>query len=343
MTSVFEGVFVGDIHFDKMKKLFPDNHTKLQINELKKPYEYALRNGVKNVFLLGDVCEFPRLSYESQIAFMRFLKGIKGVHTHVILGNHDFSEMGVHSLQPFIAMRELNMLSNVDFHTVQHLEKSFGVPVNFCPYPHIESKGNAVNLGHFEVSGSTGDNGRVIKKAVDIDEEHFWMMGHLHTPHDIKTAHYVGTLYQTNFGERLPKSFTHGKFRIKSKKLEKKLKRVANDPAFKLFNLPVETKHDLKQIEKNPLYLYKVFVHSNYDLEEKDLAKYSNIVDIKGYQNKEQLQALIEEEFVELNEQDVRLPSVTENLGTALKNKGANKKQIKRGVDIVTKLVSGLD
>jgi len=338
MPEVFESVFVGDLHFDKLRKRFPKNHIELQINELKKPYNYALKNGIKTVVLLGDICEHPRLSYEAIIEFMRFLKKVKNIHTFTLLGNHDFSEMGVHSLQPFSVMRELGMLSNVDFLDQPYLEKSFPVPINFSPYPHVKSYADTVNIGHFEVSGSTGDNGRVIKKAVDVNKKHTWIMGHLHTPHDAGSAHYVGTLYQTNFGESLPKSFTHGKFRLKSGKLEKKLKRIPNDPAFKMFNLPVESKHDLKQIQKNPLYLYKLFIHSSYDISEDDLAKYNNVVDIKGYESKKQLKAMIEEEFVELDDQDVRLPSVVENLDKVMREKGATKKQVKRGLQIIETL-----
>lgn len=339
MSEVFEAVFIGDLHLDKMKKLFPKEHLMLQFSEIKKAYEYASRNGIKNVFLMGDVAEAPRLSYEALIYLMKFLRKIKNIHTFVILGNHDFSEMGMHSLEPFVAMSELKMLSNVTFFDQPYVEKSFPVPVNFSPYPHTVSISNAINLGHFEISGAIGDNGRVIRKAVDINESHLWIMGHLHTPHDISKAHYVGTLYQTSFGESLPKFFTHGKFKVSNGKLKSKLTRIPNDPQFKLFNLPVENKHDLKKIEKNPHYLYKLFIKSDYDLHEDLFAKYTNIVDIKGYSNKNELKQLIEEEFVELNTQDIRLPSVTDNLKSMLKNKGASRHQVKRASRIVNDIL----
>ena len=49
---MLECVTVGDLHFDKLKKLFPDTHNQLFINELNKPMQYAVENGISYVFFL---------------------------------------------------------------------------------------------------------------------------------------------------------------------------------------------------------------------------------------------------------------------------------------------------
>lgn len=338
MSEVFDAVFIGDLHFDKMARLFPQNHLQLQIAEINKPMQYALKKGVRDVVFLGDVAENPTLSALAFCSLLRLLKQYDGkLRISFILGNHDFAENGVHSLLPFIEMQELKMFQTVRFFTSP---KVIGkeVKINMSPYPFTDSVKNALNIGHFEVSGSTRDNGRIIKEAHDVGKAD-WVMGHLHTPHDVGNVHYVGTLYQTNFGESLPKSFTHGRFRMSGGKLQKKYERIQCDPMFKLHNLKVESKADLKVISKNPLYLYKLFVQSKYDITAMDLDKYQNIVDVKGFTSKDELVALMDEEFIEIKEQNLVLPSVTENLRDFLKHKGADKKQISRAVEITKELL----
>lgn len=339
MSDVYECVHVGDLHMDKLGRLLGDRQFALQVAELEKPMEYALAKGIRNVNLLGDVSENPFLTAPAFCALLRYLKKYDGkLNISVILGNHDFAENGVHSLLPFIEMQELKMFKSVRFFTAPKVIKFGDVKVNYSPYPFTDGIKNAVNLGHFEVSGSTRDNGRIIKEAHDVGDID-WDMGHLHTPHDVGNVHYVGTLYQTNFGESLPKSFTHAKYRMSGGKLQKKRVRVPNDPVFKLFNLKVESKADLKEIQKKDTYLYKLFVQSKYDISLKDLEKYPNIVDVKGFTTKEELTALMDEEFIEMREQNLVLPSVTENLRDYLKSKGADKKQISRAMEITKELL----
>lgn len=333
--SVFEGIFIGDIHLDKLSKLFPSSHVQLKFNEIEKPLNYALKKGIRDVIFLGDVCENYRLSYDSMCGFIKFLHKWDGkLKLHFILGNHDFAEDGVHSLQPFIEEQKLGLFKSVRFYTKQTV-KDLGIPVNFCPFPFTEGVDGALNVGHFEVSGSTRDNGRIIKEAHKVSKRHRWVMGHLHTPHDVNKVHYTGTLYQLNFGESLPKYFSHVKARLSGKEVLTDIQRIKVDPAFKFFNVQVNSKSDLKVIEKNKLYLYKLFIHSDYELSEKDLLKYKNVVDVKGFSSKEELIALKDEEFIDIKEQSLILPSATENLKAYLKAKGTDKKTIERCLGIV--------
>lgn len=339
MSEVYECLNLGDVHLDKLGRLLGERQFDLQIGELHKPMQYALSKGIRHVNFLGDVSEHPYLSVTAFCKLLRFLKAYDDkLNITFILGNHDFAENGVHSLLPFIQMQELKMFNTVKFYTAPKVVKFGDVKVNYSPYPFTDGIKKAVNLGHFEVSGSTRDNGRIIKEAHDVGNID-WDMGHLHTPHDVGSVHYVGTLYQTNFGESLPKSFTHAKYRMSGGKLQHKRVRVPNDPKFKLFNLKVESKSDLKEIHKNENYLYKLFVQSKYDISAKDLEKYPNIIDVKGFTTKEELTALMDEEFIEMREQNLVLPSATENLRDFLKSKGVEKKQINRAMEITKELL----
>ena len=107
-------IFVGDLHLDKLQKLFPDNHLELQFNEIEKVCTYAIKNGYDRIIFLGDIGEHERLSYDALCAFIDFLgKWEKHLHIDVILGNHDFAETGIHSLQPFVSWQKKKFYKNI--------------------------------------------------------------------------------------------------------------------------------------------------------------------------------------------------------------------------------------
>ena len=331
------GISIGDLHLDKLRKLFPDNHLQLQIHELNKACEFAINKGIRHVFLEGDICEYARLSYEAIDVLIRFFdKWDTKLNFYLILGNHDFAEDGIHSLQPFLTMYQLKWFKTIHIFDAATQMVIDGVTVNFLPYPHtkpLPSKLEAINVGHFEVKGSLRDNGRKIKEGIETKAT--WIMGHLHTPQVVGSVHYSGTLYQLNFGESLPKGFIEFKFRYKNGKLEKQIKQIPNDPRFKLFNIVVESKADLRKVTENPLYLYKLFVKTNIVIPESFLAKHPNIVNWDGFKTKEELDILIDESFLDSNEEGLLEFSVHEGLTEYLQSKKASQVQIKRALEIM--------
>lgn len=328
-------ICIGDFHADKLKNLFPENHLDLQINEVKKAIDVAMRLGESHLCFLGDLSENIRLSVEAECKLIKFFLELDNkINVHVILGNHDFAENGNHALLPFFELQRQKVFSTINFYDKPTTKKIEGVLHNFCPYPFTEANPSAINYGHFEVSGSTRDNGTKIKKAHDIDEKENWIMGHLHTPHDVGNTHYVGTLYQLNFGESLPKYFSIVNGRTKNGKLKVKKERHLVSPAFKLINLAVENEKDLKKIDKNPLNKYRLLLSESFATDLDVMEKYPNVVKIDGYKTKQEMQALIEESFLEITEQRIELPSWKDELKIFLKNKQADKKTIKRALAI---------
>lgn len=339
MSKTFRAIFIGDLHLDKLSNLFPYDHLDLQFQEIEKVCNYAIKNGYDRIIFLGDIGEHTRLSYDSLCYFIKFLsKWDSHLFIDIILGNHDFAENGIHSLQPFVSWQDQGFYKNIKIYDKQKLVEINGVPINYSSYPSTKGYDNAINIGHFEVSGSTRDNGMVIKKSHEVNENHLWVMGHLHTPHRVNLVNFCGTLYQLNFGESLPKGFLTIEAKLSNGKLKYKIKHIENEPTFKLINLTVNSKSDLKEIENNPLYKYRLLVKSSFDLPDNLAERYKNVVKIEGYSNKKELKALEDSSFFEISAQNIELPSNNELLKKFFKSKNYPKDYYRKAV----KLIEGL-
>lgn len=82
-----EFIGLGDLHFDKLNNLVPEASDKIA-RSLHRVFGYAMNHGVEHVFFYGDLCEFPRMTYEAQVAFMKVLLDTKyrDLKFHIILG-----------------------------------------------------------------------------------------------------------------------------------------------------------------------------------------------------------------------------------------------------------------
>jgi len=291
---MIEIVGIGDLHFDKLEKLLPEVGNRFVAKELQKPLDYALKNGIPYVFLYGDIAETARMSYESQILFysVLFNPEYKDLKQWIILGNHDLDEKGRHSLEVLKGILKWNKTKNIQVIVSTEDTEIEGVPVRFLPFPDNKTSSKRLNVGHFESKGAKRDNGRVIKEGVETD--HICVVGHLHTCHRVNKTYYSGTLYQTNFGESLPKSFHHIKI---NEDLKYKVINVPNDPEFKLFNQKIWSRKDLKSISKKSTHLYKLFIQEGVRLDPDDLAGYDNVVRIKRFSDEKDLKLLITEEW----------------------------------------------
>lgn len=337
MTKIVEFVTVGDPHLDKLKNLFPNNHLDLQIAELEKPFIWALKNGVENVVVLGDIGDKERLSEEAQIALLTMLFKYDGkLNVWVILGNHDVKDNGTHSLQLFV-----KIYKEKKFKTTHIVDKPIqvvmnGMAFNFLPFPCIKAlpykNHQTVNFAHLERPGAVRDNGLRIKKEHGTKaDKNIWVVGHLHTPQILDLTWFGGTLYQQNFGESFPKGFLYCKFKENGKSITPKIKFIKNDPAFKFHNLVVEKLSDLKQISNNQLYKYKIFVKKGVELPDNLHNKYPNIINTPiRVKNKKEVAVLVSDEQSNF--------TLTSNLTSYLKKKhGAKKKQIKRAKQLLAR------
>lgn len=311
--AVLNVAVIGDLHLDGMTADLGPDANRLQVAEVGKAEAWAVRNGIDEIWYVGDLSNGVVMSYDAHELLWAQWRLYPHLRRRVIVGNHDFEELGRHSLRLLKKMAEHGNLPNVFIYDEPTREVLDGVPVNFLPYPYpylqpdqkVCTK-NAINVSHFEVGGAVRDNGSVSRS--DTDVEGTWIMGHLHTPQDLgapkgkpnstRRVHYVGTLYQRNFGESLPKSFTHLQARMHEGKLQTKLRRIDHDPAFKLINLDVQTAADLKKVTRNPLHKYKLFISAAVKVPDQFLADHPNVVRDQRYRNKRERDVLVEQKMV---------------------------------------------
>lgn len=211
--------------------------------------------------------------------------------------NHDWAEQGSHSLQVFIEMQKLGMFKTIHFYAEPSVVTIDDVRVNFLPFPHRAPTDKVdVAVAHYEVDGTVSDSGRVIRFKESRNDDYGipFLQGHLHTTQKNGRHHYGGTLYQTSFGESLPKGY--GMARIgKGGKFAWKF--VRHEPPFKLTNLRIHEKADLKQLVNDPLHLFKLYVADDVRVPDNLLERYPNIVNKLDFSSAEELEELEQAEF----------------------------------------------
>ena len=333
-----EFIGVGDLHLDKMDGLIQDANAKI-VKSVRKTFKYAVENGIKHVIFYGDLGEKYRLSYEAQVALYGLCldQRWKDLILHFILGNHDFAETGAHSLEVLKVVSGLTG-DRVRVYLDQTKIKLEGRKFNMMPHPVLTTRRDSLNVGHFEMKNSFRDNGRQIDHG--FTTPHACVVGHLHTMHRVRRAHYSGTLYQTNFGESLPKYFHHVKYDDEDP-YSAEVTNVPFEPPWKLLNLEVRTTSDLDKIVSDENTLYKLFVHEGLELDIGDvMGTYPNVVRHNQFKNKAELKELIE------NEWDFESASFVNNLDTQevvseyLKTKSKlSNKEVKRAFELFGKIV----
>jgi hypothetical protein len=215
-----------------------------------------------------------------------------------------------------------------------------GEPFHLMPYPHVKTKKEALNVGHFEVAGAVRDNGRKIEERdSEIRTKHHTVMGHLHTCHWVRNTWYSGTLYQTTFGESMPKFFHHCKW--EDGHLE--VQNIPFKPPWELINLTVERESDLDSIDEDPRKLYKLFVIDGLDLDINDiLTTHTNVVRHNKFKDKNDLKELIAMEWefddVEAGVNESEQQAVVQDL--LIQKHKLTPEQIERGFKRIKQLTS---
>lgn len=285
---------IGDLHFDGplAKHLSTMTLHDMIVAEVQVAIKYARENGIRDTIFYGDIGHKPLLSVESTLAFAHLLQAYPKQRFWIITGNHDLEQKGVHSLRLLKFMCQ--WMPNVKVLDKPTTCTIGGEQVRFLPWPHSETEEGALNVLHIEVSGSKWDTGRAAKTELRIPKRHFCVAGHLHTAQVVKNVHYSGTLYQTNFGESLPKYFHH----IRYEGGEGEAKLVRHHPTVTLHNIVIRSKKDFKAIPEDPNSLCKVFVHQGVEIDPDAFDKLPNVVKTNSFKTKEELTVLLTEDFV---------------------------------------------
>lgn len=337
---MLEGIASSDWHFEGLKKHFA-NHDERILTEIDKIYQYAIRNGIRHVFVPGDIADTPTLPFESYIGLVLFLKKYDGlIDTHYIAGNHDFSDIDKTSLDFLKVLCDTGYFKS--FHLYLKPERVIvdDVPVNFLPYPCLETlssgRKGALNFAHVEYSGAIGDNGRTLKTKHELAviDNDFTVSGHIHQYQFMgsKRAVYCGNPFQKNFGEALPKGFIHFKAKNVKGRIEFKHKFVDNKPNFILQNVDIEDMSDLKKLKDDDNIRYKLRVAQDIVLPSDIMLQYPNITGGIFYASGQK--ASIEEDLKELivEKSNIRIDT---GLKRYLSSQGFDNKQIKEARTLV--------
>jgi hypothetical protein len=295
-----EAVGIGDLHLTDSYghgglASYIENPDLYVMREVTRILVWARKQNIKHVFMYGDVCCKPRMSYEAHLALTQMLRKHKKFEFHFILGNHDKagldSQQG-HSLELLADYQ----LPNVHIYTSDTIVNIEGVDVNFLSWPSSRVSKKALNVIHVEVNGSQLDSGKLIESEELSATNAVCVAGHLHTKHRVRNTYYSGTIYQTCFGEGEKKYFHHISFRNNE---DYEINSVPFDHEYKLFNVVINTDDDMAKLSKNPKHLLKVVVKDGVKAPLPDLP---NIVISKAYKTKAELQTILTEDLVSSTE-----------------------------------------
>ena len=339
-----KAIFITDLHLDGMNSALGASANTLIMNEVARVEAWALRNGIDNIFYLGDIGNTPELSYEAQQLLIRQWAFHSDYFTrYIISGNHDYAEDGVHSLSVLQEAVDKGMFGDrVRIYTKPAKLKIEGLKVQLLPYPYTEASPDAqLVLGHFAVSGSQRDNGMVITDGVEPLPKATYVCGHLHKPHSVGKVRYPGTLFQRDFGASLPKSFTYLEAEVEGKHADIQLHVVPHEPAFTLTNLIVETAADLKLVDDNPLHKFKLFLSAAVRLPENFLLNHPNVIRHDTYKSKRELKVKVAHDKVE--DDDVALDDPFAGLPEYFESTDIEPGVLKRALDIADEISRAME
>lgn len=257
-------VAIGDAHFDGNIYNLVEDGPSFITNELRSPCTYAVEHGIQHIFMLGDTCSKPRMSYESHIALMDLVDEFSMLTFHFILGNHDMygdDPRAGHSLQLLLKANR----PNACIYTRPTRKMIDGCKVQFLPFPHRNFDPQALNIAHIDVAGATNDNGRPVKS--DYASKAVAVIGHIHKAQRIRNSFYPGTLYQTRYGEGEDRFFADIRFNSPND-FDVQLKR--HDPAALLRTLVVKTREDIENADASPHILYRLIVRDGAEVSAED-------------------------------------------------------------------------
>lgn len=293
-----EGMLTSDWHLGGMYKPLGGKAPAMQFTEINKVYKYALENGKEHVFVPGDISDTPRLDEENfMLLVTHLLTYDDSINTYYIRGNHDVEHKFKTSLDVLSMLCDGGVFKRFKLFTRADTITIDGTNVSFLPWPDMEApaakngKGRLI-MAHIECAGAIGDNGRALKSGnedqVVRTADDYIVSGHIHQYQELKKKRllYVGTLYQKNFGESLPKGFCEFRAGYKSgeKKLNFKHTFINSRPNFVLENFIVKDQSDWARLKADPNIRYKLFVDRNSGvIVPKGLAQqFPNIVHITG-------------------------------------------------------------
>jgi DNA repair exonuclease SbcCD nuclease subunit len=291
-----EAVAIGDIHFDgPFQKLVQEGHNVI-CQEIQNILDWATKRGINTIFFYGDICDHPRMSYESFRAFTKLLHVNNHLKFHILLGNHDkFSveSSAGHSLEVLCDLIGMGSLPHVTVYIKPTDIEIDGVGVRMLPWPSRAFSKSRLNIAHIEVAGSKSDSGREMDPEGLYSGSAVIAAGHLHTNQVVRSTYFSGTPFQQNFGESPKKYFHHIKFNsVKDYEIDS----VPHTPKYILHSIVLESKEDVNKIPTAATDLVKLIIKDGATVDMSKL-NYPNVVKTTGYRNKEELKQVMSDDL----------------------------------------------
>lgn len=344
------GIVTGDWHLDALKSHFPSDHIDKQLAECEKIYIHAVKHGIPHVFIAGDLFDSSASPLSTCIKLLKLLcKYSKHTDTHILAGNHDWSDVNRTALDFLEELINMEMLKNVYVYKDLQKVNIDGINVNFIPHgsePNPKSKEPSINFVHRVVQGLVGDNGKLLKKYDDYvcSKHDFTFGGHVHKYQYLEDKDYVnvGSPYQKTFGEGFPKGFVE--FTAKTSKKNKKLlkvkhRHVAIKPEFRLETKIIKTQEDLGKLSNSYNVRLRLIVDGDVDIPSDLTRVYPNIAHILDSKGKKVSET---DSSVKISKESFDLPEINPTLGLSkhLKLLGFSKKQRNQAKSIVSEALA---
>lgn len=294
-----EAIAVGDLHLTDSKgkgglaKYLEDDADAFVLREFQKACDYARKKHVKYIIQAGDVCDSPVMSQRAMLLLIDFIRRNEDLTFFFISGNHDSISEDT-TLGNSLEILQKIGFTNAYFFTKPKSVKFGDTKVRFLPWPSEDFDPEALNIYHKEVRGALNDGGRAFDDEALPASQAVTVAGHLHTSHRVRNTWYIGTIYQTNFGEKSKKYFGHIRFNS-AKDFDVEL--IPTDPEYTLHNVILETRDDLKNIPTDPKSMVKLIIQDGADIHTADYSGMTNIVQIKNFGSRADLQQVLAEEF----------------------------------------------
>lgn len=292
------GLCSSDWHFMGMNKVLGPRATEMQMTEIEKVYHFAAENNIGRVFVPGDISDVPKLDDATMIRLVtHLLSWDDSVDTYYIRGNHDVEHKYKSSLDLLQTLADAGVFKRFHLYSAPTTETIDGVDCSFFPWPSLSAPPSPKGRGrlmfaHIETAGAIGDNGRPLKGGhedkIERDENDYIISGHIHLHQVLKAKRlmYVGSPYQKNFGESLPKGFVEFKAGYKKGDPKLQFKHTFHNsrPNFVLESLVIADQSDWDKLKKDPNIRYKIFIDRNAGvLVPRNLTQeYPNIVHVTG-------------------------------------------------------------
>lgn len=337
MVKKLRAVVTSDWHLDGMNRYMPNANNRIA-DEIHKPFRYALANGIKHVIIPGDASDTPTLSERAFIILLTLLLTYdSSLCIWYILGNHDMHSREKSSMDVLKVMVESGMFKNFKLIYSPELHTIDGVEVAFVPFPFLEvpkSKKPPLVFAHIETVGAIGDNGLPLRMKEDSFKRQkgdYIISGHIHQYQVLKKKRflYCGSLFQRNFGERLPKGFIEIDARYgKEGGLLVDHTFVNSKPGFTLETVRIECDEDWEKIPKDENIRVKLLVSRGLVVPKGLTTTYPNIVMVNGVDSTQKVAINGNEDDEGALLTDVTIPkvSVTTGLLPFLKKSGLEKK-----------------